>query len=46
MITTRTSMSELNKVIVNINGSEYPMVGPKPEEYMLKVVGLGSDLHN
>ena len=30
-------MSELNKVIVNINGSEYPMVGPKPEEYMLKV---------
>ncbi len=30
-------MSELNKVTVNINGSEYPMVGPKPEEYMLKV---------
>lgn len=30
-------MKEMNKVIVNINGSEYPMVGPKSEEHMLRV---------
>ena len=30
-------MNEMNKVIVKINGSEYPMVGPKSEEHMLKV---------
>lgn len=30
-------MNEMNKVIVKINGSEYPMVGPKSEEHMLRV---------
>lgn len=30
-------MKEMNKVIVKINGSEYPMVGPKSEEHMLRV---------
>ena len=29
-------MKEMNKVIVKINGSEYPMVGPKSEEHMLR----------
>lgn len=30
-------MKEINKVIVTINGSEYPMVGEKSEEHMLRV---------
>ena len=30
-------MNEMNKVIVKINGSEYPMVGEKSEEHMIKV---------
>ena len=30
-------MNEMNKVIVKINGSEYPMVGEKSEEHMLRV---------
>ena len=30
-------MNKMNKVIVNINGSEYPMVGSKSEEHMLRV---------
>ena len=30
-------MKEMNKVIVKINGSEYPMVGPKSEEHILRV---------
>ena len=30
-------MKEMNKVIVNINGSEYPMVGEKSEQHMLNV---------
>ena len=30
-------MKEMNKVIVKINGSEYPKVGPKSEEHMLRV---------
>ena len=30
-------MKEMNKVIVKINGSEYPMVGEKSEQHMLNV---------
>lgn len=30
-------MKQFNKVIVTINGSEYPMVGEKSEKHMLKV---------
>ena len=30
-------MNEINKVTVRINGSDYSIVGPKPEEHMLKV---------
>ena len=30
-------MKQINKVIVTINGSEYPMVGEKSEKHMLKV---------
>ena len=30
-------MKQINKVIVTINGSDYPMVGEKSEKHMLKV---------
>ncbi len=37
----------MNKVIVNINGSEYPMVGQKSESHMLNVARyVDSEMRN
>ncbi len=36
-------MSQKNKVLVKINGQEYPIVGAEPKEYLLKVGSFVDD---
>src|SRR5690606_2011717 len=36
-------MNQKNKVLVKINGQEYPIVGAEPKEYLLKVGSFVDD---
>ena len=36
-------MKQKNRVVVKINGQEYPIVGTEPKEYLLKVSSFVDD---